>query len=152
MIESPIACHPSSLDGRHGYCPMHSQLATAQGGSHVATTVTRESVLTAIADSSASPESHDLLAVATRLSLQWFAQQFPGQSVEIRVPPYRAIQILGGTTHRRGTPPAVVEMSAQTWLSLFQGTATWDQACASGFVLASGERSDLSVLFAQIIE
>ena len=106
--------------------------------------------MTALAELSASPESHDLLVLATRLSMEWFAQQFPGQSVEIRVPPIKAIQVLGGTTHRRGTPPATVEMSAHTWLGLFQGTELWGDACARGLVQASGERSDLAGLFAQI--
>jgi putative sterol carrier protein len=54
---------------------------------------------------------------------------------------------LGGTTHRRGTPPAVVEMSPQTWLELFTKKLTWDDAVASGKIIASGERSDLSAVF-----
>jgi putative sterol carrier protein len=58
-----------------------------------------------------------------------------------------AIQILGGTTHRRGTPPAVVEMSPQTWLELLTRKLTWADALATGKIIASGERSDLSELF-----
>ena len=91
----------------------------------------------------ANPNDPDLLATGVRTSLQWFAEQHPGRAVEVRVPPYLAIQILGGTTHRRGTPPAVVEMSPQTWLELFTKELSWAEAVASGRIIASGERSDL---------
>jgi hypothetical protein len=94
-----------------------------------------------------NPTSPELLANGVRTSLQWFAEQHPGRAVEVRVPPYLAIQILGGTTHRRGTPPAVVEMSPQTWLELFTRKLTWADAVATGKIIASGERSDLSELF-----
>jgi hypothetical protein len=102
-----------------------------------------ESAQIALANST-NPE---LLANGVRTSLQWFSEQNPGRAVEVRVPPYLAIQILGGTTHRRGTPPAVVEMSPQTWLELFTKKLTWVDAVATGKIIASGERSDLSELF-----
>ncbi len=95
----------------------------------------------------ANPTNPELLANGVRTSLQWFAEQNPGRAVEVRVPPYLAVQILGGTTHRRGTPPAVVEMSPQTWLELFTKKLSWADAVASGRIIASGERSDLSELF-----
>jgi hypothetical protein len=95
----------------------------------------------------ANSTNPELLATGVRTSLQWFAEQYPGRAVEVRVPPYLAIQILGGTTHRRGTPPAVVEMSPQTWLELFTKKLNWADAVASGKITASGERSDLSELF-----
>ena len=98
-------------------------------------------------DAIANPDNPELLANGVRTSLQWFAEQHPGRAVEVRVPPYLAIQILGGTTHRRGTPPAVVEMSSQTWLELFTKKLSWADAVASGGIIASGERSDLSALF-----
>jgi hypothetical protein len=91
----------------------------------------------------ANPTNPDLLANGVRTSLQWFAEQNPGRAVEVRVPPYLAIQILGGTTHRRGTPPAVVEMSSQTWLELFTKKISWADAVSCGRIIASGERSDL---------
>ena len=94
----------------------------------------------------ANPGNLELLANGVRTSLQWFAEQNAGRAVEVRVPPYLAIQILGGTTHRRGTPPAVVEMSPQTWLELFTKKLTWDDAVSSGEIIASGERSDLGEL------
>jgi hypothetical protein len=88
-----------------------------------------------------------LVANGVRTSLDWLATEHPGRAVEVRVPPYRAVQILGGTTHRRGTPPAVVEMGAKTWLELFTKKLTWADALSHGKIIASGERSDLSELF-----
>jgi hypothetical protein len=72
------------------------------------------------------------------------AQAAPGGAVEVRVPPYAAAQVVGGTTHKRGTPPAVVELTAATWLDLALGEVSWADAVAAGRVAASGERSDLS--------
>ncbi len=68
----------------------------------------------------------------------------PGRSVEVRVPPYAAVQVIGGGTHTRGTPRAVIETDADTWVALATGELTWDDALASGRVHASGERADLS--------
>lgn len=68
----------------------------------------------------------------------------PGRSVEVRIPPYAAVQCIEGTNHRRGKPTAVVEMDASTWLALSEGELTWADAVSSGRVHASGERSDLS--------
>ena len=74
----------------------------------------------------------------------------PGKSVELRIPPYAAIQCVEGTTHRRGTPPNVVEMNAETLFALIEARTTWAKAVQDGVISASGERSDLSALFAQI--
>lgn len=71
----------------------------------------------------------------------------PGRSVEVRVAPYAAVQIIAGPTHRRGTPPACVQLSAQTLLRLATGEITWDAAVKDGRIRASGARSDLSALF-----
>lgn len=68
----------------------------------------------------------------------------PGRSVEVRIPPYAAVQAVPGLTHRRGTPSAVVETDADTWLALADGSLDWSAAVAAGRVRASGERSDLS--------
>ncbi len=108
------------------------------------TNVTRQEADQAVASSTAAPDDCDALALAVRKSLEWFALENPGRAVEVRVPPFKAVQILGGTTHRRGTPPAVVEMSPQTWLELFTKKLSWEQAVATGQIIASGERSDLS--------
>ena len=71
-------------------------------------------------------------------------ERAPGRSVEVRVPPYAAIQAVPGVRHTRGTPPAVIETDAETWLSVATGRTTWAEALASGKVSASGERTDLS--------
>ena len=71
----------------------------------------------------------------------------PGRSVELRVPPYAAIQCVSGSAHRRGTPPNVVEMSAQTLLKLSKSPQNWDQLCSVGAISAYGTNSDLSGLF-----
>jgi hypothetical protein len=70
----------------------------------------------------------------------------PGSAVEVRVPPYAAVQVVGGLTHKRGTPPAVVEMDGATWVALALGDLTWRDAETAGRVRASGERSDLGPL------
>ncbi|MHB0927312.1 MAG: sterol carrier family protein [Candidatus Nanopelagicales bacterium] len=71
----------------------------------------------------------------------------PGHSVEVRVPPHAAVQIIAGPRHTRGTPSAVVEMDAGTLLALADGSVSWEAALAAGRVRASGERSDLRQLF-----
>ena len=73
----------------------------------------------------------------------------PGKSVELRVPPYGAIQCVAGSNHRRGTPPNTVEMSGQTLLRLINEPSLWASLCDSGEVRASGLLSDLSKVFAQ---
>jgi hypothetical protein len=70
----------------------------------------------------------------------------PGASVEVRVPPYAAVQAVAGVRHTRGTPPAVVELDADTWIALAVGELAWGAAESSGRVRASGERADLSDL------
>jgi hypothetical protein len=109
--------------------------------------VTRGDAIEAATNALGNPQDGELVAGGVRTSLDWLAAEHPGRAVEVRVPPYRAVQILGGTTHRRGTPPAVVEMSPKTWLELFTKKLTWVDAVSSGQVIASGERSDLSELF-----
>jgi hypothetical protein len=86
----------------------------------------------------------------TRLLVKHFlavlAERSPGASVEVRVPPYAAVQAVAGVRHTRGTPPAVVELDAETWIALATGGLSWPEAEASGRVRASGERADLSGL------
>lgn len=84
------------------------------------------------------------LRLLTKHFLAVLEQQAPGRSVEVRVPPYAAVQVIPGVRHTRGTPPAVVEMTAQVWVALAAGERTWADAEAAGEVLASGERADLS--------
>ncbi|WP_165216626.1 sterol carrier family protein [Schaalia sp. ZJ1691] len=84
------------------------------------------------------------LATAVRFTLEELGILYPGRSVEVRVPPAGAVQILQGTTHRRGTPPAVIETDPHTWLELVTGRTDWAEVTKSGRVVASGERTDLS--------
>lgn len=90
------------------------------------------------------------LPADTRLLVKHFlavlAQRAPGASVEVRVPPYAAVQAVAGVRHTRGTPPAVVELDADTWIALATGSLTWTDAESAGRVRASGERADLSPL------
>lgn len=69
----------------------------------------------------------------------------PGSSVEVRIPPYVAAQVIPGVRHTRGTPPAVVEMDGPTWIGLALGELDWNDMVESGRVVASGERTDLTV-------
>lgn len=87
-----------------------------------------------------------VLAPAVRHTLEMFAEEHPGGAVELRVPPHAAVQAIAGTRHTRGTPPAVVETDAATWLALACGDLDWESATADGRVRASGERSDLREL------
>lgn len=88
--------------------------------------------------------SRELEAAAVKQTLAAFVDKAPGRSVEIRVVPYQAVQVIPGTRHTRGTPPATVECDARTWLELAAGVITWQEARLAGRVDASGERSDLS--------
>ncbi len=74
----------------------------------------------------------------------------PGHAVEVRIPPYAAIQCVAGPKHTRGTPPNVVEMDAPTLKALISQEITWGDALSSGAIHASGERADLSALFAEL--
>ena len=92
-----------------------------------------------------SADAADLRFVVKHL-LAVLVERAPGGAVEVRVPPYAAAQAIGGTTHKRGTPPAVVEVDAATWIALAIGDLEWAEADRTGRVAASGERSDLSSL------
>ena len=74
----------------------------------------------------------------------------PGRSVELRIPPYAAIQCVSGSTHRRGTPPNVVEMSEQTLITISKTPDLWDMLCSKGAISASGTNSNLADLFVQV--
>ena len=74
----------------------------------------------------------------------------PGHAVELRIPPYFAIQCVEGPKHTRGTPPNVVEMSADVLFDIVGGKINWPDAISDGRISASGERSDLSALFQQL--
>jgi hypothetical protein len=81
---------------------------------------------------------------AVRYTLGLLADQAPGRSVEVRVPPFGAIQCIAGPRHTRGTPPNVVETDPMTWLGLATGQLDWAAALAAGRLQASGQRADIS--------
>lgn len=85
-----------------------------------------------------------VLREAVRTLLAALAERAPGRSVEVRVPPYGAIQCLPGPRHTRGTPPNVVEMDPETWLRVATGRLEWADAVTEGRVQVSGVRADLS--------
>lgn len=86
------------------------------------------------------------VAAAVRYLLQIVTDVAPGHTVELRVPPYGAVQCVEGPEHTRGTPPNVVEMDPTTWIALATGSVSWAEASDLGSISASGVRSDLSAL------
>jgi len=74
----------------------------------------------------------------------------PGNSVELRIPPYAAIQCVSGPVHRRGTPPNVVEVSGHTLIELVGNPTYWEEFCIKGFVSTSDTKANLKGLFAQV--
>ena len=82
-----------------------------------------------------------VLRAAVKESLAVLAEVAPGRSVEVRVPPFGAVQCIIGTHHSRGTPPNVVETDARTWLALAFGTLSWEDALRDGTLRASGART-----------
>lgn len=81
---------------------------------------------------------------AVRALLTVLRQRAPGRSVEVRVPPYGAIQCVEGPRHTRGTPPNVIETDPTTFVLLGTGQLAWAAAVRDGRVRASGVRADLS--------
>jgi hypothetical protein len=84
------------------------------------------------------------LALASRYLLEQLADEAEGHTVEVRVPPFGAVQAIPGPRHTRGTPPNVVEMDAATWVALATGSLLWDAALAELRVTASGQRATLA--------
>jgi hypothetical protein len=97
-------------------------------------------------DSPAGQARPDALRAAVTHLLDLLAADAPGRAVEVRVPPYAAVQCVEGPRHTRGTPPNVVEMDPVTWVLLAAGRLAWPDAVAAGRVSASGPRADLSGL------
>lgn len=79
-------------------------------------------------DEAAAEPSRTTLAAAVRLTARTLAQVAPGASVEVRIPPFVAVQCIAGPRHTRGTPPNVVETDPRTWLLLATGLTTVEQA------------------------
>ena len=83
---------------------------------------------------------------AVKQSLALLTERAPGRAIEVRIPPYAAVQCGDGPTHTRGTPPNVIEMAAETWLALASGERSWADAMSAGLIIASGVRADLTEL------
>lgn len=89
----------------------------------------------------------DTLRTLVKYLLELLHKKVPGNSVEVRIPPFAAIQIIEGTTHRRGTPPAVVEINPEIFIKISLGEITWQEALTKGLIQASGQRTDLTEHF-----
>jgi hypothetical protein len=92
----------------------------------------------------AGSEDRATVALATRYLLEQLADEAEGHTVEVRVPPFGAVQAIPGPRHTRGTPPNVVEMDAATWIALATGGLDWSEALADVRVTASGQRATLA--------
>lgn len=90
------------------------------------------------------PMARPALASTVRTLAEMLAARAPGRSVEVRVPPFVAVQAIAGPRHTRGTPPNVVETDPLTWLRLATGRETFANAVAAGKATASGLRADLT--------
>jgi uncharacterized protein (TIGR03083 family) len=90
------------------------------------------------------PHDRGALGACVRALADILAGTVPGSSVELRIPPFAAVQCVPGPRHTRGTPPGVVEVDPLTWIRLATGRARWAEAAADGRLRASGERTDLS--------
>ena len=102
--------------------------------------LTHEEFVAICARIDAGDPTRDDLKAATKHLAALLVQKAPGASVEVRIPPFAAVQVIAGARHTRGTPPAVVEMDPSTWIAVGRGRLAW----ADARVRASGERSDLS--------
>ena len=105
---------------------------------------TREAVdaVAAWLDGEASQPARALLADACRRTARTLAEELPGKTVELRVPPFVAVQCVEGPAHTRGTPPNVVEMGPETWLRVATGRSTFEAEVAADAIEASGSRAD----------
>jgi len=89
----------------------------------------------------------DTLRTLVKYLLEILHKKVPGNSVEVRIPPFAAIQIIEGTTHKRGTPPAVVEINPEIFIKISLGEISWQDALTKGQIQASGQRTDLTEHF-----
>jgi Bacterial SCP ortholog len=91
-------------------------------------------------DTCAAPD-RDTLATAVRLTARTLAGLAPGASVEVRIPPFVAVQCITGPRHTRGTPPNVMETDPRTWLLVATGLLRFEEARAAGSLTLSGARA-----------
>jgi hypothetical protein len=148
----PLACiavPARGFDASRALAAVNEQL-TSLGEAPWAGPVTAAAVgqasvaaVTAARQAGATPQ-RAVLRAAVSYSLGLLATRAPGRTVEVRVPPFAAVQCVPGPRHTRGTPPNVVETDALTWLDLATGQLSWAAAVASGRLRASGQRADIS--------
>lgn len=91
-------------------------------------------------------EARHVVATAVRFLLEELAERAPGNSVEVRVPPFGAVQCVAGPRHTRGTPANVIETDPATWVALATGETSWAAALADARISASGTRANLDGL------
>ena len=113
--------------------PPHRRIAPAEG---------RQAL--GVWRSNPSAASRETVATAVRFTLEELGSRAPGRTLEVRVPPYGAVQCMEGPRHTRGTPPNVIETDARTWLGLVTGQVNWSDALEGGTVHASGLRATLA--------
>jgi len=104
----------------------------------------REAVLAVtdwLRDDSCPAPDRGTLGAAVRLTARTLATLAPGGSVEVRIPPFVAVQCISGPRHTRGTPPNVVETDPRTWLLLATGLLGLAEAKATGALTLSGSRA-----------
>lgn len=109
--------------------------------------IARADGLEAISAYLSGDASEGLTATAVRFLLEELGTNHPGNAVEVRIPPYGAVQCIEGPTHTRGTPANVVEMDPTSWLDLALGKQSFEELAVLGKLTASGSRSDLAGLF-----
>lgn len=88
--------------------------------------------------------SRAAVAEACRLSVALLGEDAPGHSVEVRVPPFAAVQCVAGSVHRRGTPPNVVQCAPRAWLRLATGVDTLADAEAAGAEVSGAHAADVA--------
>ncbi|MFW6691676.1 sterol carrier family protein [Streptomyces sp. MAR4 CNX-425] len=96
------------------------------------------------ATGAAVPLDRGATAAVVRVLADALAAKAPGAAVEVRIPPFAAVQCIAGPRHTRGTPPNVVEADPLTWIRLATGRMSWEAAREEGTVTASGDRADLT--------
>lgn len=100
-----------------------------------------EAVAAWLRDESIESPDRTAVANAVRLTARALATRAPGKSVEVRIPPFVAVQCISGPAHTRGTPPNVVETDPRTWLLLASGLIDLAEAAADGRIALSGSRA-----------
>ena len=108
--------------------------------------IAQDEGLAAVRSVLAGDDGRAAVAMAVRFLLEELAELAPGNSVEVRVPPFGATQCVAGPRHTRGTPPNVIETDPATWIALATGALDWQTALAGAKISASGTRANLDGL------